>query len=111
MDFLPDSEFHEIFDRTSKKVNLKGASTAGEINNRIVKKAHRIQNEYGSDPLSQMQAESRIEPLKKLLFSGFGRRAIDEAIANPQGKIARTLKLDQEEIQRIKARRKRKLIS
>ncbi|MDT8782291.1 MAG: hypothetical protein IAX22_06555 [Candidatus Bathyarchaeota archaeon] len=111
MDFIPDSEFHDIFARTSKKVNFKGASTAAQIDDRLIKKIHRIQNEYESDPLSQMQAESRIEPLKKLLFSGFGRRAIDEAIANPQGKIARTLKLDQEEIQRIKARRKRKLIS
>ena len=39
MDFLTDQEFNKIFDRVSKKVNLKGAQNQQEINRRLYQKS------------------------------------------------------------------------
>ena len=35
MDFLPDKEFHQIFNRVSKNVNLKGANTPEKIDKKL----------------------------------------------------------------------------
>jgi hypothetical protein len=36
MDFMPDKEFHKIFNRISKTVDLTGAGTPEEINERLM---------------------------------------------------------------------------
>jgi len=38
VDFMPDKEFHELFNRISKKANLEGASTPEDINRRLKQK-------------------------------------------------------------------------
>lgn len=110
MDFLPDKEFHKAFDRISSKVNLKGATTASEINDRLKHKIFEIRSEYAPTPISYFQAEKRIAPLKSLIFSGFGRRAIDDAIAKPTGLVALTLKYGRAYAKHAVENRKKKRI-
>jgi len=92
MDFIPDKEFHLIFDRVSRKVNLKGAGTPAEINERLRQKIEAYKLQRSRKRLNPKVAGRRISDLKRLIFAGFGRRTIDEAIANPQGKVALTLR-------------------
>lgn len=108
MDFIPDKEFHKIFNRVSKKVNLKGAGTPQEINRRLNRKIKEYSYLTGKTPLAQFRAKRRISDLKKLIFAGFGRRTIDEAVANPRGKVAFTLKYGREKARDILSDRARR---
>jgi hypothetical protein len=110
MDFLPDKEFHRVFDRISEKVDLRGAGTPAEINERLNRKIEEYKYLYGTNPLAQLQAESRIAPLRTLIFAGFGRRTIIEAIADPHGKVALTLKYGRKKARHILLKRTRKPI-
>lgn len=110
MDFLPDKEFHKVFDRISRKINLKGAGTPSEINERLKHRIIEIRDEYGHSPLGRLQAEGKVASLRGLIFSGFGRRAIDEAIANPTGEVALTLKHGRAYAKHAIENRKRKRI-
>ena len=108
MDFLPDKEFNEIFNRVSRKVNLKDAGTPAEIHRRLHRKIKEYENEYWIDPFSQLRAENEIANMRTLIFSGFGRRAIDEAVANPEGIVALTLKYGRKKARKIWLTRKKK---
>ena len=108
MDFLPDKEFNKVFDRMSETIDLKGAGTPAEINARLNRKIQEIQYQFATNPLAQIQAESKIAPLRTLVFAGFGRRTIDEAIADQHGKIALTLKYGRQQARRILEKRSRK---
>lgn len=106
MDFMPDREFHPLFERVSKRVNLKGAGSPAEINERLTKKVKKdkekismineaIREGYAkSGPLSRWKRKVKndIENTKQLIFQGFGRRTIDEAVARPTGRVALTLR-------------------
>jgi len=106
MDFLPDKEFHPIFDRVSRKVDLGGAGTPEEINKRLKKKIKEIKKKR----LKPAKARRLISELKNLIFAGFGRRAIDEAVANPRGEVALTLRYGREKAKDILLARSRKRI-
>ena len=110
MDFLPDREFHPIFDRVSRKVNLKGAGTPAEINKRLKQKIDEYASLRIKKQLKPRVAKRRIYDLKKLMFAGFGRRTIDEAVANPQGKIALTLRYGRKKAKDILLARARERI-
>jgi hypothetical protein len=115
MDFLPDKEFHPIFDRVSRKVNLKGAGSPAEINRRLKLKIDGYKYLQKKKALlvfeiSKKEAELGIRDLKKLMFRGFGRRTIDEAIARPRGKVALTLIYGRENARDILLERSRKRI-
>lgn len=92
MDFMPDSEFNAIFDRVSAKVDLRGANSPKEVNRRLNQKTKEYPPRLSSDWISF---------LKRLMFAGFGRRTIDQAVANPQGKVALTLKYGREKAKDI----------
>lgn len=92
MDFIPDREFNEVFHRVSRKVDLKGAGTPAEINERLYQKIRAYRLLRKKKRLNSKVARRRISDLKRLIFAGFGRRTIDEAIAKPQGKVALTLR-------------------
>jgi hypothetical protein len=111
LDFIPDKEFHPLFDRTSKVVNLEGCGTAREINERLNQAIEEVKSEYGTDPLAQLRDRRQISNLKRLIFAGFARRAINEAIANPEGKIALTLKYGRKKAKGILQERHRRLHS
>jgi hypothetical protein len=101
-------EFHALFDRISKKIDLSGAGTVEEINARLRGAINEIRYQYALNPLGQLQAESAISPLQALIFGGFARRVIDEAIANPHGFVALTLKLGRQRAKEITAKRARR---
>ena len=108
MDFLADKEFHKLFDRISKIVDLKGAGTPQEINRRLNRKIKEYRYLPRKSQLAVFFARSRMPNLKKLIFAGFGRRTIDEAVANPRGKIALTLKYGREKARDILRKRARR---
>lgn len=101
MDFIPDKEFHRIFDRVSKIVDLKGAGTPQEINERLNRKIKEGRYLPRRSQLGLFLARSRIPNLKRLIFAGFGRRTIDEGVARPQGIVALTLKYGREKAKDI----------
>jgi len=109
MDFVPDKEFHRIFDRVSKKVDLKGAGTPQEINRRLNRKIKEGRYLPRRNQLALFLARNRIPNLEKLVFAGFGRRTIDEAVAKPRGKIALTLKYGRKKTREILARARRRI--
>jgi hypothetical protein len=106
MDFTPDAEFHPIFDRTSKRVNLEGCATAQEVNARLRRKINEYKATDTEGPLEQFQLEKKIRSLRTLVEAGFARRTIHEAMANPQGKVALTLKYGRKKALLILSRRR-----
>jgi hypothetical protein len=111
LDDVPDREFDKVFDRVSRKVDLKGAGTPAEVHRRLNRKIKEIKHEYRTDLLSQLRAESKIAPLRTLIFRGFGRRVIDEAVADPHGKIALVLKYGRKRAKRILLKRRKRLFT
>ena len=101
MDFIPDKEFHKIFNRVSKKVDLKGAGTPQEINRRVNRKIKELSYLSGKTPLAQFRANRQISHLRNLIAAGFARRTIDEAVAKPHGIVALTLKYGREKAKDI----------
>ena len=99
MDFMSDKEFHELFDRVSAKVDLRGANSPEEVNRRLKQKIKEYPPRLSSGWISF---------LKRLMFAGFGRRTIDQAVANPQGKVALTLKYGREKAKDILLARARR---
>jgi hypothetical protein len=110
VDFMPDKEFHPLFDRTSRKVNLKGCGTPAEIDERLKEKIEEYEYLRKKKRLAPRAARRRISDLKNLMFAGFGRRTIDEAIANPRGEVALTLIYGRENAKEILLERARKRI-
>jgi len=106
LDFMPDREFHPLFDRTSKRVNLQGCETPEEINARLIRRIKEQKAIYGNTPLSPFQGENKVAGIRTLINAGFGRRTIDEAMARPRGKVALTLKYGRDKALRIEKRRK-----
>ena len=99
MDFLSDSEFNSIFNRVSAKVDLQGANTPEEVNRRLHQKIKEFPPRLSGGWRSF---------LKRLMFAGFGRRTIDEAVSKPRGKVALTLKYGREKARDILLARARK---
>ena len=92
MDYLPDHEFNEIFDRVSKKVDLRGANSPKEVNRRLKQKIKEYPPRLSSGWISF---------LKRLMFAGFGRRTIDQAVADPRGLVSLTLRFGRQKARDI----------
>lgn len=107
IDFIPDKEFHPIFDRISEIVDLKGAFSVVEINERLEETAKDIKR---SPFLRRSRANLVGKNLIKLKDAGFGSRVIKEASENPRGKIALTLKHGREKAKKILLERSRRRI-
>ena len=108
MDFFPDKEFHKLFDRISQRINLEGAGSPTEINERLRQRIQELKYIYGNDPLAPLRTQGPISQIRALISGGFARHAIDEAIANPHGEIALTLKLGKRRAQKILMKRRRR---
>ena len=84
-----------LFKRSGTMINLRGAKTPNEINRRIHKALNR--------------PNPKITPgwrnLLKNILPYFGKFCIDEAIANPHGRVALTLKYGSKKAERILERR------
>ena len=107
MDFMPDIEFHKVFNRISKRINLKGCNTPEEINVRLKKKIYEIKVTHAT-PIGALQVGGKIISLRTLIYRGFARRAIDDAGAYPRGKIALTLRFGRNKALEIIEKRKHK---
>jgi len=110
MDFIPDKEFHEIFNRVSQRVDLKGTGTPAEINARLSQRIKAYVYLRRKKKLNPARARRNIYDLRRLIFAGFGRRTIDEAIAKPQGIVALTLRYGRENARGILLERQRRLL-
>jgi hypothetical protein len=91
MDFVPDKEFHQLFNRVSRRVELKGCRTPADVNMRLRRKAKEVSHIASDNPLAKLRASNKADFYQRLV-PAFGKRVIDEAHTNPNGKIALTLK-------------------
>jgi hypothetical protein len=91
MDFMPDKEFHDLFDRKSRVVDFKGCRTEADVNGKLRQKGNTIRHRASANPLEKLKAASEADRHYRLI-PAFGKRVIDEAISNPNGLIALTLK-------------------
>ena len=107
MDFMTDIEFHFIFDRVSRMVSLKGCTSTNDINKRIKNKIKRYRKDLQENRGSK-KTRYNLSQLKKLLHRGFGRRTINEAIADPYGKVSLTLQYGRKKAEEILLARARK---
>jgi len=104
---MPDKEFHLLFDRVSRTVDLRGCRTPADVNRRLKQKIK--QQIYAADnPLEKIRANNKAKFLKKLIPS-FGKRVIDEAHSKPEGKIALTLKYGRKKAEILFGRLQRRL--
>lgn len=108
MDFMPDKEFHGIFDRVTYRVSLKGAGTPAEVNEKLRHKIKAYKYLQEKERLKKDRARRLISQYRKLIFAGFGRRTIDEAVARPQGKVALTLQYGRKKAREILLARARR---
>lgn len=99
MDSIPSYEFHKIFDRISQTVNLKGKFSAEEIEEELVRvrNACKRMAERAETRERQVLYNSKKVAIDKLIEYGFAGRVIAEARADPEGKVALTLRYGYEE--------------
>ena len=107
MDFMPDIEFHPIFYRFSRTVSLKGCTSTSDINQRITKKINRYKK-ASKGKTTKKGTRYNISQLRKLQRRGIARRIINEAIVEPDGLIALTLRHGRKKAEEILLARARK---
>ena len=114
MDSVQRYEFHEIFDRFSRNVDLEGCMSALAIEQKMIEVRDRSKAKSKASATRTGRAKfgGRAEWLDTLIEHDFAGRAIFEAARNPRGIIAMTLKYGRQEAQRrILAQRKAALRS
>lgn len=94
MDTLPSYEFHDIFDRTSDYIDLKGKCTVKEIEKELAKARKKCIDlrRNASNPRDRGKLKRAAIRYRILLEHGFADRTIREARNNPKGIIGMTLR-------------------
>ena len=110
MDFIPDKEFHPMFDRISRVVDLKGVYSVDEVNERLEQTVRDVRDSERAERLRMGRAGIIERNLIKLRDGGFGRRVIREASEKPKGIVALTLKYGRETAKYILLKRAKKRI-
>jgi len=102
MDEMPNYEFHEIFDRVSSNVDLKGKFTVIEIEKALWRVREYCRRGYQKSETARERARFKIAKVSydNLLQHGFAHRVIEEASLDPQGFIAMTLRFGKIEARR-----------
>ena len=98
-DFMPDKEFYPIFNRISSKINLHGAGTPEEINERFRNRIKHYKEQQKVEKLPRLKKS--ISQMRNLIRSGFSRRTIDEAVSRPRGIVGLTLKYGRDDAKKI----------
>jgi hypothetical protein len=107
-----DLEFHKIFDRVSALVDFKGAYGVNEVNERIERAIFRLKDKRNT-VIEERRKPSKIllynqDQLEKLLKQNrFASRVTSELIANPDGRVALTIRYGRERAKQILLRRAR----
>jgi hypothetical protein len=112
MDSVTRYEFHKIFDRVSENIDLKGRTSALAIELKLkdVRDRSKAKFKIYKASAKRVEAGRRAEWLDTLIEHDFAGRTIFEAIRNPRGMIALTLKHGRQEArQRILAQRRAEL--
>lgn len=107
MDFTPDKEFHLIFNRVSEIVDLTGAFSVVEINERL---EATIKDVRRSRFLRKPRAKMIAKELEKLKDARFGNRIIKEASENPRGIVNLTLRYGRDKAKQILLERAKRRI-
>jgi len=107
-----DIEFHQVFDRVSRVVNLKEAYGVNAVNQRIELVYHKLEGEKLDRRLADKRVPKWInydqEQLVKLLkHDRFAERTTNELIAKPYGKVALTIRYGRAKAREILLRRAR----
>ena len=102
MDSESSFEFHKIFKRVSGLIDLQGKFSAEKIEKaliRVVKKCKRQRRK--ADTISERKKLKRdVISIKRLVEHGFPKRVIREAIINPNGIVAYTLRFGKDEAEK-----------
>jgi hypothetical protein len=109
MDSIPNYEFYNIFDRVSDKVNLKGKFSVEEIEEALARSREHCRKKYEGAETQKERAmfKNASTRYSRLMEYGFAQRVIQEAVKNPRGIIAMTLKYGKTEAgQRILAQKR-----
>ena len=115
LDFLPDKEFHIIFGRVSKTVNLKGANTPEKIDKKLKHKikafnfAKKVSKDLGIKKTTLKRFEVAKKNTQTLINSNFAITTISHARRHPDELPALTIVHGREKATEIKLARSRKL--
>jgi hypothetical protein len=102
MDSIPSFEFHEIFDRTTDVVDLEGKGTVSEIERALWRIREYCRRRYQRAETEKERARFKAATVNydNLLRYGFARRVIREAMSDPNGFYALTLRFGKIEARR-----------
>lgn len=99
---MPNYEFHDIFDRTTNYVDLKGKFTVLEIEKALLQTREYCRRRYHNADTESERARFKMAKVRydNLLQHGFARRTVREASFEPQGFIGMTLRFGKMEAKR-----------
>jgi hypothetical protein len=102
MDSIASYEFHKIFNRVSSRINLQGKTSANAIDQSLVTARDNCKRNYRetTNPILRVRLKNAVVGYNNLLFYRFSNRAMKEAIENPSGIIALTLRFGKIEAKR-----------
>jgi hypothetical protein len=102
MDSISSYEFHKTFDRVSSRINLQGKTSANAIDRSLVNARENAKYYYRktTNPRLRAHYKNAIIGYGSLLHYRFSDRTIKEAIKNPNGIVAMTLKYGKIEAKR-----------
>jgi hypothetical protein len=94
MDRISSFEFFRIFDRVSDTVDLSGKFTVAEIERELAKVRDYCARKYQEAESTRERARFKTDMVSfnNLILYGFADRTIREALKNPNGIIAMTLR-------------------
>ena len=102
MDRIQNYEFHEIFGRVSSRINLQGKISANAIDKSLVNARENCKRHYHAtiNPFLRARYKNAIMGYNNLLYYRFSNRTMKEAIENPSGIVALTLRFGKIEAKR-----------
>ena len=117
MDSIPRYEFHKLFRRATYDVNLKGASTPEDIDDRLEEAASKFR-EAARDTMRESERKrlfKKAKAIEILKDKGFAEATIREAINNRYGFVSLTLHFSRRKAEEMKlaferARRRRAIV-
>lgn len=110
MDTLTPADFNALFERVCVYVDMKGAYSREEIDERMDKARKIMKSLSGKTKKERTKRRYKgySKQMRKLVSHGFADRTLDEAMAHPRGKVALTLQHGLKKAKEILLRRKKK---
>jgi len=104
MDSIPSYEFHKIFLRTSCDVDLKGAFTPEDIDERLDEAKEELRNgaRKALDPTTRYALYKKARAIENLQDKGFAAKTTAEASENRYGIVNLTLHYGRKKAEEMK---------